>query len=339
MRKLSIALVLLLALKLGAAATPFEEACDSLAVKQGDDAQRLHELFKLDWDYRMHEDPEEATEVGYPGQNARWQDRSLAAIERRKQELRAPLKVLESIEREKLSATDRLNYDLFNRNQRDALEATRFGFEFIALSQLHGPQQELANVLDLAPKANVKDFEDILARLESVPIVLEQTRVLLEKGLEKGITEPQIILRDVPQQIKNQMPDDLSKSPFLKVFAEFPAEIPHAEQERLRQAGEQVVREKVNPAFATFHEFFAKKYLPHTRENIACADLPDGAAWYAHNVRIRTTTSLNPQQIHELGLSEVKRIHQEMDKVIAQTGFKGDFAKFSRFLRTDKQFF
>src|SRR5262245_16777922 len=109
--------VWLIAVPCLAAETAFERDCAKLAGRKGKDGERLQELFKLDWEYRMRENPEFATEVGYPGQNDRWTDSSLEAIERRKRELEGPLRVIKSIDRAKLSATDQLNYDLFRKNQ------------------------------------------------------------------------------------------------------------------------------------------------------------------------------------------------------------------------------
>src|SRR6266566_936601 len=112
-----------------AAETTFEQDCAKLAARKGKDADRLHALFKLDWEHTMRENPEFATEVGYPGQNDRWTDSSLEAIERRKRELNAPHKAILSIKRSALGAVDQLNYDLFRKNSEDATEGTRFKAE------------------------------------------------------------------------------------------------------------------------------------------------------------------------------------------------------------------
>src|SRR5437867_898194 len=90
------------------------------------DSARLHELFRVTWEYQMTEFPEFATDVGYPGQNARWTDNSLAAIARRKRELQEPIAVVRSIRRERLGAADRLNYDLFKRGVEEQVAASRF---------------------------------------------------------------------------------------------------------------------------------------------------------------------------------------------------------------------
>src|SRR5262249_20838435 len=193
--------------------------------------------------------------------------------------------------------------------------------------------------MDFAPRGRVQDYEDLISRLDSVPILIEQTIALLQKGLEAGITPPRITLRDVPQQIKNQMSEEPEQNAMLRPFREFPSEIPKVDQERLRKRAATALRNSVIPAFGKLYEFFEKSYLPKARESIALSDLPDGKAWYAHNVRTSTTTSMSPKEIHELGLAEVKRLRQEMDALIERIGFKGNFADFCKYLRTDPKFY
>ena len=305
------------------------------------DSARLHELFRVTWEYQMTEFPEFATDVGYPGQNARWTDNSLAAIARRKRELQEPLAVVNAIRRERLGAADRLNYDLFKRGVEEQIEAARFPDEYLAITQLGGVQQDVGQLFARMPTARVSDYEDILARLDGVPALIDQTVVLLQRGSEAGVTPPRITMRDVPQQIKELIPDSAPAlaSPLLKPFTEFPAAIPSAEQGRLRAAAVEAYGRRVAPAYHRLYDYFVGTYLPRTRETIGMSALPDGAAWYALRVRHFTTTSLTPQQIHELGLAEVRRIRAAMDSVIASTGFQGTFAEFARFVRTDPRFF
>ncbi|HSY10015.1 MAG TPA: DUF885 family protein, partial [Candidatus Dormibacteraeota bacterium] len=167
------------------------------------DAARLKQLFKVNWEYLMTEYPEWATDVGYPGQNRRWTDNSLFAIERRKRELQTPLKVIQTIDRSKLDAADQLNYDLFLRDIQQQIEGTRFKSEYLAINQLGGVQQEAPQMLEvLMPHQSVRNYEDILARLRGVPKMIADTIVLLKRGLEAGVTPPRITLRDVPQQVE-----------------------------------------------------------------------------------------------------------------------------------------
>src|SRR5262249_41094417 len=125
----------------------------------------------------------------------------------------------------------------------------------------------------------------------------------------------------------------------LRAFADFPKEISSADQQRLKDSAASVLKEKIVPAYGRLYQFFSDDYVPKVRETIALSDLPEGKAWYEYLVRVSTTTSMPAAQIHELGLSEVKRIRKEMDAVIARAGFKGSFAEFSQFLRTDPRFY
>jgi len=321
------------------AQTAYERACETLASSRRSDGERLQELFKLNWDYSMRESPEFATEVGYPGLNDRWSDNSLEAIARRNRELQAPLKVLQSIARTTLNAADQLNYDLFRRGIEQAIEGIQFHGEYMPVNQMGGVQQEPPRVLEQSPRATVKDYENIIARLNALPKVIDDTIVLMRKGLETGITPPRITLRDVPGQVASQMNPDSDKNAFLKPFTEFPIQIAEADRARLRKDAAAALKEKVIPAFAKLQEFLVNTYLPGARESIGLSELPNGRAWYAYSARVQTTTTLTPRQIHDIGLAEVKRLRAEMDKVIAQTGFKGSFAEFTKYLHTDARFY
>ena len=304
-----------------------------------------------DWKRWMTEYPEWATAVGYPGQNRRWTDDSPEAIERRKQHLRGSLAQLKAFSREDLSTAEQLNYDLYRELLETAEEGLPYGDDpipfravvpgnyWMPINQLAGIQQGAASTLATMPHQTVDDYEDLLARLEALPRAVEQRLALLQEGLKRGYTPPKIALRDVPKQIANLIPANPLQSALLQPFREFPAGFPEAELARLTERAKSIYTESVAPAFQKLHDYFAATYLPACRDSIAAAALPDGAAAYAYHVRWQTTTDLTPQQIHEIGLAEVKRIRAEMDKVIAATNFKGSFYDFTEFLRTDSRFY
>ena len=303
------------------------------------DAVRLRRLLSADWAWQMTEYPERATLVGYPGQNARWTDQSAAAIERRKRYATERVRAVRSIDRARLGADDRLNYDLFRRDAEMAVDGDRFPSELLPVTQMDGVQQSVSDVIDVMPATSVAQYEDIVARMNAVPALIDQTIALMRRGLERGITPPRITLRDVPDQVRNVIVDDPSASPMLAAFSKFPASVAEPDGARLRAAADRAYREAVAPAYRRLLAFLTEQYLPGAREPVGLSTLPDGAAWYAYNVRRETTTSLAPSRIHETGLAEVKRIRAAMDSVIASTGFKGSFADFTKFLRTDTRFF
>jgi uncharacterized protein (DUF885 family) len=300
---------------------------------------RFHRLLGSYWQYMLDEYPELATYTGDRGRNHRWTDHSLEAYDRRNREMEVPQRVLASIDRAALSAVDRVHYDLFHRNVEEALEGRRFKGEYMPVTQMGGVQQNVAQTLAMMPYFDAADFENALARLEGVPALVEQTIALLDKGLETGITPPRITLRDVPEQIRNQLADDPKTSALLRPFQAFPPAVETATRERLRAAATRVYGEKVAPAFRKLVQHFETRYLPRTRETIALRALPDGEAWYAFAIRQMTTTRLTAEEIHRIGQDEVRRIRKEMDAVMAQTDFDGNFQQFVGVLRTDERFF
>jgi len=349
---------LLAILVLGAASVPL--VMPMLAVAQFESsqtnsnakpAQDFRAYLARDWKRWMEQYPETATSVGFPGQNRRWTDDSKEGIAATIQHLHESFAELKSISRDGLPPDEKLNYDLYRETLETAEEGLQYGDDpapfrevvpgniWMPMTQMGGIQQGSASTLATMPHQTVADYEDILARLQALPKNVEQNLVLLQTGLKKGYTPPKLMLRDVPKQIAGLIPADPLASPLLQPFTEFPSGFSEAERARLIDRAKRIYKDAVAPAFQKLHDYVATTYLPACRESIAATALPNGAAAYAFHVRWQTTTSLTPQQIHEIGLSEVKRIRAEMDKVIASTGFKGSFHEFTEFLRTDPRFF
>ena len=304
-----------------------------------DESARFHRFLDLHWRYLMESTPEAATYNGFKGVNDRWSDLSPATIERMKAELARPRAVLKTVPSAKLGEDDRLWLDLFDRGLRRDEAGVRFPAELMPLTQMNGVQQEIAQTLSIMPGGTAAEFGDMVSRLEKAPALIRQTVDLMRRGLERGITPPRITLRDVPQQVLNQMPEDPTRSPLFRRFAEMPATVPEADRERLKASALSAITNGVYPAYRELHRFLVEEYVPKAREAIACTVLPDGEAWYRHAVRRSTTTDLTPRQIHDIGQSEVGRIRAEMDGIMAKTGFRGTFPEFLRFLRTDKRFY
>ena len=301
--------------------------------------QRLQRYYELSYDLAMLESPGFATYKGDPRGQDRIDDLSAAGIERRQKADRDSLALIKSINRDALSEAEWVNYDLLLDDLERDVNSQRFPTQYLQMNQMGGPQQSAARLLAMMPNDRAEQLENQIARMEAFPEYVDQAIALMRKGLEQGVTPPKITLREVPQQIRNQLVDDASESPLLRGFADIPATVDPLVAETLRNRAEQVYRQQVVPAYEKLLEFTEDEYLPAARESIAARDLPDGEAWYTNNVALRTTTDLTPQQIHDIGLSEVRRIRAEMDVIIESTGFEGSFSEFLEFLRTDPQFY
>jgi uncharacterized protein (DUF885 family) len=317
------------------------------------DAAALRSQLDDDWKYWMTQHPEVATSVGYPGQNARWPDYTQPAIDARAAYLRKSVDRLSAIDRAQLSSDDQINYDLYKDLLGTAVEGLAFGNNAIPIrgvtsgsllmpiNQLEGIQQDIPHIFAQMPAATREDYDNIVARLEQVGPLVDQIIGLMEQGLAKGMTPPKITMRDVPAQVQAQIVADPLESPMLAAFAPaaWPSTVPEADRAALRDRAADAYRKNVALAFQRLHEFLTTRYIPACREAVGASALPNGAALYAYNVRWHTTTGRTPQEIHELGLAEVKRIHAEMERVFAASGFRGSYADFVKFLRTDKRFY
>jgi len=308
-------------------------------LKLSNQTEKLNRFFEIYWDYQMRTYPTFATYMGVSDYNHRWIDISLEAYDQRNEDLRTFTKAIKKFDRSKLDDTSRLNFDLFKRTIDTNIESIPYKNEYMPVNQMGGFHLSVPRVLKMMPASNLKDYENILARLGGVPAQIDQIIVLLEKGLAEGITPPKITLRDIPQTIENLIAAETEESVFFTPFKKFPEMIGPDKQNELKQKAKIVIIEKVYPAYQKLHDYFVEKYLPRTRDPIGLSSLPNGKVWYEYNIKYYTTTNLTAKEIHEIGLKEVKRIRNEMESIIKSTGFKGSFSEFTEFLRTDPQFF
>jgi len=303
------------------------------------DSQRFEEIVAMTYDYTMLSYPEFATFLGDPRGQDRWSDQSEATTLQRQKDIKTLVAALENINREALSAGEQVNYDLLYNSQVLEVEGQQFPGEMMPVNQMGGVQQDIAQMMAISRPKNAEDYANMIARLNRTPEVVDQTIAWMRKGMAAGVTPPAITLRDVPQQIRNQLVDEADQSPLLGAFKQFPASVDSLQQATLKKQAEAAYSENVAPAFEKLLVFMESEYLPAARDSVAMRDLPNGEAWYAYNVKLSTTTNLTPEQIHQIGLDEVKRIRGEMDEIIKSSGFEGSFEEFLDFLRTDPQFY
>mgnify|MGYP001826999488 FL=1 len=305
---------------------------------RADATSDFESLLNEHWEWQMRENPVRASRMGDRRFNDQWTDMSLDAVERRHQEQNDFLRRLRFIDSSALSEIHQLNYDLFRRQLENVQDGHQFKTFLMPMSQ-RGGVQSLETTAETLRLANANDYEDWLARMTKIETVIEQQIALMEEGRELGYMPPKILMERIPDQIASQLVEDPEQSPFFKAFATMPDVIAADDQERLQQLARDVIDESVVPAYREFSNYFNDVYLPASRESIGASELPNGEAFYEFRTRYFTTTQMTPDEIHRIGLDEVKRIRDEMQLVIDELEFEGSFNDFLEFLRTDPQFY
>ncbi len=301
----------------------------------GDDFETL---LSEHWEWTLENNPVLASMLGDRRSNDRWQDQSIEAIERRNREERAFLRRAYAIDRDALDTEDQLNYELFRRQLQDNVDVFQFNGHLMPFSH-RGGIQNVESLLNQLPLHTVQDVEDWLARLAGLDDVVRQQIALAERGRRSNTMPPQVLMRRITAQIAQQVVDDPQGSPLFRAFDNLPADIGAADRERLRAEAADVIEDKVLPAYRRLDSYFNSKYLPAARASVGLSELPNGAAWYEHLTRSFTTTHMTPDDVHRLGLEEVKRIREDMQTIVDAVGFDGSFHAFLEFLRTDPQFY
>ncbi|MFM1867241.1 MAG: hypothetical protein RL591_649, partial [Planctomycetota bacterium] len=244
--------------------------------------------------------PEWALRKGYEERAGELTDVSIAGIHKRQAQIALFLEELRAIPREKLSARDRLDADLLERELRLSINGHRFGGWMIPIDGRWGIHTEVVQMGDLATFADLDDYEAYAKRLSGVPGTIVDTISVMRRGLEEGVVPPSVTVVQVPAQIRAarvSLPDQLRKP-----FTAMPKSISDADRARLRAEVDRWI-DQIDSALTEFELFLSSEYLPKCRATIGASDMKDGAAWYAHQLEVHTTTSMSPEEIHKTGLA------------------------------------
>jgi uncharacterized protein (DUF885 family) len=315
--------------------------CSPLAAqeKRANDAA-LTKLLDRVWDFELTESPMLATNVGDPRGQDRLADDSLAAIERRAETREQMLRELQAIPADSLSAMSQIDYELLRRRLDGQLANDRFKTHLMPINNREGFHisfPELPRVMNPKTKS---DFQNYVARLKDFSRYTDQQIELLRGGIEAGLTQPAIIMRDSAGQAEAHAVDDPSDSLLLKNIPEETRQALGEESwNEIAQQIQDAIRTSVAPAYRRFTDFLNREYLPACRGPIAAAAMPNGRDFYRDRVRRFTTIDISPEELHETGLRENARIRAEMETIRESVEFDGDLPAFLKHLRTDPKFY
>ncbi len=246
---------------------------------------------------------------------------------------------LKTFDFNKLNSDNKLNYKLLDLNLDNSLEASNYPSYYMSLNQ-RGGVQSYYETGDRLVYSSRSDYEDWLIRLSKYSDNINNTTNNLKEGLSKGYTQPKLITKQVITQIDNLLNSDLDSHPYLKVFLSANDKyFINDEKKQIIDNAKELITNKIIPAYQELNAYLKNEYLPKSRDSIGLDGVPNGKEWYEYVARYHTTTNLTPDEIHNIGLNEVKRIRSEMEQIIKDLEWEGDFKSFLNYLRTSPRFY
>jgi uncharacterized protein (DUF885 family) len=297
----------------------------AFAAPAGDVATRvkaLNDLLAEQWQWNLKESPEFATILGDYRYNDKWTDPTIAHVQQQKKVNAAFLARFKAIDTSGFSEQDRLNQQLMVRQLSDNIRATDLKLNEMPLDQFNGVHLLLAQFVSAIPFDSTKHVEDYIARLNQVPGLFDELTDVLKQGEKDQLMPPRFLLEKVVKQCEAIAEPAGEASVFGQPATKFPDGVPEADRKRLHDAIIAAVDGKVRPAYRKLAEFVAKDYALKGRSEPGLWALPNGDALYKFAVEQQTTTNKSPEEIHQLGMAEVKRIEGEQGKIAQQLGYK-----------------
>ena len=251
-------------------------------------------------------------------------------------------RVTSEVHRDALKGQARLSYDVFVSQRRDEIAGYAFPSQLQPITQFFSIPSFMAQFgsgQSAQPFRTVKDYEDWLMRSTSATVLFDQAIINMRAGIKQAVVQPRIVIEKSIPQVAAHVVKDVRKSVFWMPIKKMPKSISKADRLRLTRAYRRHIESVIIPAYKRLHDFLKDEYLPKTRKTVGYWDLPQGPQWYAHNVKMMTTTQRPPDELHQLGLDEVARIHDEMRQVMKEVGFEGDLQAFFKYVQEEEKFY
>jgi len=305
-------------------------------------AQQLAGLYEQYWDASLKLNPLQATLQGDRRYNDQLPNFLSAAYRQQSHDLTTQwLGKVEAIGPDGLSGQDLLSYEIFVRDARSALAAEQFPSWMQPINQFYNVASiaaMLGSGTGAQPFETVEDYDAWARRAAGLPALFEQAIANMREGMKAGVVQPRALMEKVLPQLDAIIRPTAEETLFWSPVRNLPESFSAADRQRISADYKRLIENRIMPSYRALRGFIATEYLPATRASDGMSALPNGAAWYAFNVRQSTTSDLTPDQIHQIGLDEVARIHAQIDAVMKQVKFRGSMQKFFKFMQNDKRF-
>ena len=299
---------------------------------------RFKQIYTTEWAWRTGQAGVSASGESQPN-NGRLDDVDAASQQQRLDYWQHVAKQLDGIDVAQLSPANRINYAVYRDQIANFVADQRFKNWQMPFNSDSAFWSDIGDDLGDRPRT-ADDYRKYLDHLEQIPSYIDQQIANMRAGLQRGFSVPRAVLagRDVSIAAVAEQKDP-TQSSFYEPFKQLPTSIPADQAQAMQGQALQRIRDDVIPAYAKLLTFFRNEYVPQARTTLAAESLPDGKAFYHQQIHEYTTLDMSPDAIHQIGLDQVKKIHAQMLDTMKQTGFKGSFADFLQFLRTDPQFY
>ena len=315
------------------------EFIDEIPDSTIDENIKFEKYLSNQWEQDLEDSPIFASLLGNKKFNQNITSNSIKSFQTKKLKFKENLKNLNSFDFKQLNSDNKLNYQLKEISLKNSIEASNYPSYYMSLNQ-RGGVQSYYETGDRLVYESKQDYEDWLVRLSKYVDNITNTKNNLEEGLEKGYTQPQLVTKQVISQIDNILNSNIENNPYLKIFLKADNSFfKKGEKEDLINRAKELIKINIIPAYIDLNNFLKTVYLPNSRQSIGLSAVPDGALWYEYAARYHTTTNLTPDEIHNIGLEEVKRIRNEMEQIIKDLEWDGDFKSFLNYLRTSPRFY
>jgi uncharacterized protein (DUF885 family) len=281
----------------------------------------MKDLLAEQWEYNLSHNPEFASILGDKRWNDKLSDFSQEEIDRDLAKTKEFLGRFEAIDPTGFPEQEALTRTLLVRGFREQLEDARFKNWEMPVTQIYGIHIDAPQLVSLLSFETVKDYDDYVARLKALPLLMDQTVVQMRKGMGEKLMPPRFLLEKVVTQTEGIAGKKPEESPFAMPLSKIPASFSEADRGRVREAILGTIRDSVAPAYSKFAKFVREEYAPRGRTEPGMWSLPDGDARYATTVRRQTTTNLTPDEIHRIGVEQVAAIEKDTTAVAKRLGF------------------
>lgn len=301
-------------------------ACSSQSTKPKDFDQFANQLWQAE------EELNTSSKTSLP-------DMSAATLEAQAKQRQTWLDRLQQVDVAALTEQQKINHAILVYSLQDSISEYKYGSHLIPLTAESGFHSDLAFMVSGTEFKTQQDYQDYLEKLKTIPRYMQQQTDWMKQGLATGMTQPKAVLAGFDQSILAFISKTPEQNVFYRPFNQKPEFVDAQSWSLLQEKAKQVVELQINPAYQQFYQFMVQHYLPGARDSIAASDWPKGREYYQNRLEHYTTLKMTPEQVHQIGLDEVARIRAEMQTIITAVGFKGSFADFIQFLRTDPQFY